>query len=59
MEAALLQSPHVIQKLESKNDTALSTFLWGLKKSRKEIPKLTWLVLKVFPGYLNIKATIK
>ena len=25
-----------------KNDTALSTFLWELKKSTKETPKLTW-----------------
>ena len=34
-----------------KNDTALSTFKWELKKSTKETPKLTWLV---FPVYWNI-----
>ena len=37
-----------------KNNTALSTFFWELKKSTKEIPKLTWSVLKVVPGYSNI-----
>ena len=37
-----------------KNGTALSAFLWELKKSRKETPKPTWLALKVVPGYLNI-----
>ena len=37
-----------------KNDTALSTFLWELKKSTKEIPKLTWSVLKVVAAYSNI-----
>ena len=33
-----------------KNDTALSTFLWELKKSPKESPSLIWPVLKV-PEY--------
>ena len=33
-----------------KNDIALSTFLWELKISTKEAPKLTWSVLKVLPG---------
>ena len=37
-----------------KNDTALSTFLWELKKSTKETPQLTWSVLKVAPAYSNI-----
>ena len=37
-----------------KNDTALSTFLWELKKSTKETPHLKWSVLKVVPGYSNI-----
>ena len=39
------------QKL--KNDTALSDFLWELKKS-KETPKLTRSVLKVVFAYSNI-----
>ena len=38
----------------AKNDTALSTFLWELKKSTKETPKLTWSVLKFVPAYSNI-----
>ena len=37
-----------------KNDTILWIFLWDLKKSTKEIPKLTWSVLKVVSGCLNI-----
>ena len=37
-----------------KNETALSTFLWELKKSVKETPKLTWSVLKVVSAYSNI-----
>ena len=37
-----------------KNDKALSTFLWKLKKSTKETTKLTWSVLKVVPAYSNI-----
>ena len=37
-----------------KNDTALLTFLWELKKSTKETLKLTWPILKVVPGYSNI-----
>ena len=45
-----------IQKSETPNDTALSTFLWELKKSKKkkQTNKLTWSVLKVVLGYLNV-----
>ena len=37
-----------------KNDKTLSTFVWELKKSTKEIPKYAWSVLKVVSGYSNI-----
>ena len=37
-----------------KNDTALSSYLWELKKKTSEIPKLTWSILKIVPGYSNI-----
>ena len=46
-------------EIRNTNDTAPSTFLWELTKSTKETPKLSWSVLKVVPGYLNIKVTIK
>ena len=36
-----------------KNDTALSSVLWKLKKSTRETTKLTWSVLKVVSGYSN------
>ena len=36
------------------SDTALSSYLWELKKKTIEIPKLTWSILKIVPGYLNI-----
>ena len=35
-----------------KNDTALLTFLWELKKLIKKTPKLTWSVLKVVSLYI-------
>ena len=41
-----------------KNDTALSAFLWELKKSTKETPMLTWSVLKVVPEYSNISKRV-
>ena len=43
-----------LRNQKHKIDTALSTFLWELKKSTKETPKLTWSVLRVVPAYSNI-----
>ena len=37
-----------------KNDTALSSNLWELKKKTGKIPKLTWSILKIVPGHSNI-----
>ena len=37
-----------------KNETALSIFIWELKKPTKETPKFTWPALKILPGYENI-----
>ena len=37
-----------------KNDTALSRYLWKLKKKTSEIPKLIWSILKIVPGYSKI-----
>ena len=36
------------------NHTALFSYLWELKKKTSELPKLTWSVLKIVPGYSNI-----
>ena len=54
LEAVLLQSQLVIQKPETEKWHSPFNFLLELKKSTKENPKLTWLVLKVAPGYSNI-----
>ena len=55
LEAALLQSHHVIQKSETNMTQLFQLFLWQLKKSTKETPKLTWSVfLKVVSVYSNI-----
>ena len=51
MEVELLQSHSQFRNQRHKNDTAL---LWQLKKSTKEILNLTWSVLKMGGGYLNI-----
>ena len=37
-----------------KNDTALSSYLWDLKKNHNQIPKFTWSVVRFSPGYSNI-----
>ena len=37
-----------------KNETSLSSFLWDIKMKTNEIPKLSWSVLKIVPGYSNI-----
>ena len=37
-----------------KNDRALSSDLWELKKKTSEIPKLTWPLLKTVAGYSYI-----
>ena len=49
-----IRNTNVTQKSERQIDTALLTFLWELKKSTKETPKLTWSVLSVVPAYSNI-----
>ena len=37
-----------------KNNTSHIIYLWELKKKTSEIPKLTWSIPKIDPGYLNI-----
>ena len=37
-----------------KNDTTRSKFFWEFKKSKKEISKHPWAVLKVVPEHSNI-----
>ena len=37
-----------------KNHATLSGCLWKLKKKTNEIPKLTWSILKIVPGYSNV-----
>ena len=34
--------------------TTLSSCVWKLKKKTNEIPKLTWSILKIVPGYSNV-----
>ena len=37
-----------------RNDTTLSSYLWGLRKKHNVFPTLTWSVVKSVPGYSNI-----
>ena len=37
-----------------KNNTALSSYLWDLKENHNQISKLTWTIVRLAPGYLNI-----
>ena len=42
------------RNVRHQNDTALSSYLWELKKKTSQIPKLISSILKIVPGYLNI-----
>ena len=37
-----------------RNDTTLSSYLWGLRGKHNVFPTLTWSVVKSVPGYSNI-----